>query len=155
MRVHFRTKKRRAKNIANKLEERVLKERRVRSRKNGKRLKRCIALKQSSTIAEPDKARYLLCMKNEFMSSEESMTDDSDNSDQGDSDSDVDAPKPRVLCIRPLPWRSRELNNLMSSLDRKVTRRRTQRSASMTLRRRLGANSTRPAPENAPEFALS
>lgn len=110
-------------------------------------------MQNSTTIADADKARYLPCMKNEFMSSEESITDDSDM--EGDSDSDVDAPKPRVLCIRPLPWRSRELNDLMSSLDRKIARRKTQRSASMTLKRRLGANSTRPAPENAPEFALS
>jgi len=43
----------------------------------------------------------------------------------------------------------------MSSLDRKIARQKTQRSASMTLKRTLGANSTRPAPENAPEFALS
>jgi len=35
MRVHFRTKKRRAHNMANRLNEKVLKEQRVRSRKNG------------------------------------------------------------------------------------------------------------------------
>lgn len=82
---------------------------------------------------------------------EESITDDSDN--KGDSDSDADAPKSRVLCIRPLPWRSRELNDLMSSIDSKIARRRTQKSASMTLRRRFSANSIRPAPENAQEFS--
>jgi len=58
-------------------------------------------LQKPTTTADADKARYLPCVKNEFISSEESITDDSDM--EGDSDSDADAPKPRVLCIRLLP----------------------------------------------------
>ena len=45
------------------------------------------------------------------MSSEESMSEESDNG-AGDSDSDTASPpKRKVLCRRPLPWRSRLLNN--------------------------------------------
>ena len=79
-----------------------------------------------------------------------------DNSAGGNSSSeDEDAPKRKVLCRRPLQWRSMELNSLFSRLDRKSARKQSQRSASMTIERKDGPSSTREAPEDAPEFALS
>ena len=81
-----------------------------------------------------------------------------DNSAGGNSsseDEDEDAPKGKVLCRRPLQWRSMELNSLFSRLDRKSARKQSQRSASMTIERKDVPPSTREAPEYAPEFSLS
>ena len=79
-----------------------------------------------------------------------------DNSAGGNSSSeDEEAPKRKVLCRRPLQWRSMELNSLFSRLDRKSARKQSQRSASMTIERKDGPPSTREAPEDAPAFALS
>ena len=78
------------------------------------------------------------------------------NSAGGDSSSeDEEAPKRKVLCRRPLQWRSVELNSLFRRLDRKSARKQSQRSASMTIDRKDGPPSTREAPEDAPAFTLS
>lgn len=88
------------------------------------------------------------------MSSEDSLSESEDHNSRDSETSDVEQAAVRVLCVRPLTWRSRELNDLMASLDRKVARRRSQKSASMTMQRRTGPNSNRQAPLNAPAFAL-
>ena len=120
-----------------------------------KRLKRAKVLRNSTAISEEDKTRYMPLMTNEYMSSEESLSEsDNENIQDSDNNSDAEEARVRVLCIRPIPWRSRELNDLMSSLDRKVARRQTQRSVRMTMQRRTGPNSSRQAPLNAPPFAL-
>lgn len=119
-----------------------------------KRLKRAKALRHSTAISEEDKTRYMPLMANEYMSSEESLSESEDENGRDSDNSDVEQARVRVLCIRPIPWRSRELNDLMTSLDRKVARRQTQRSARMTMQRRTGPNSSRQAPLNAPAFAI-
>ena len=43
----------------------------------------------------------------------------------------------------------------MARLDRKVTRRQSQRSANMVIERTVGPASNREAPDDAPEFALA
>ena len=48
-----------------------------------------------------------------------------------------------------------EVNGLMARLDRKVTRRQSQRSANMVIERMVGPASNREAPDDAPEFALA
>ena len=120
-----------------------------------KRLKRCKALSQSTSIAVEEKKKYLPCLSSvDYISSEHSMSED--NSAVGSSSSgDEEAPKRKVLCRRPLQWRSRELDSLFSRLDRKSARKQSQRSASMTIERKDGPPSTREAPEDAPAFALS
>ncbi|CAH3020705.1 unnamed protein product [Porites evermanni] len=87
------------------------------------------------------------------MSSEHSVSED--NLDQENSSDDENVPRKKVLCRRPLPWRSQELNNLFLKLDQKANRKRSQRSSSMTIDRRDGSPSEREAPDDAPEFALS
>jgi len=91
------------------------------------------------------------------MSSEESLSEPESLNHQGDdsSGSDLESLSKKVLCVKPLPWRSRELNVVMTSLDHKNVRRRSQSSASMLVERRQGPPSTRAAPDDAPEFALS
>ena len=90
------------------------------------------------------------------MSSEESLSEpESLNYQEHDSSgSDLESSSKKVLCVKPLPW-SRELNVMMTSLDRKNARRRSQRGASMLIERRQGPPSKRAAPDDAPEFALS
>lgn len=93
----------------------------------------------------------------EYMSSEESLSEPESLNHQEDdsSGSDLESSSKKVLCVKPLPWRSRELNVMVTSLDRKNARRRSQRGASMLIERRQGPPSTRAAPDDAPEFALS
>ena len=44
---------------------------------------------------------------------------------------------------------------MMARLDRKIARRRSQRGASMVIKRVEGPPSNREAPEDAPEFAVT
>ena len=118
-----------------------------------KRLKRQKALVQSTSIPNEEKRRFKDCMNVEYMSSEHSVSED--NADEENSSEDENVPKKKVLCRRPLPWRSQELNNFFVKLDWKANRKRSQRSASMTIERRDGSPSEREAPDDAPEFALS
>ena len=78
-----------------------------------KRLKRAKVLRNSTAISEEDKTRYMPLMTNEYMSSEESLSESEDeNGRDSDKSSDVEEARVRVLCIRPIPWRSRELNDM-------------------------------------------
>ena len=117
-------------------------------------MKRCKALFQSTSIGEEEKEKYCLCLSSaDYMSSEHSMSED--NSAENSSSEDEAPSKQKVLCRRPLMWRSSELNSLFSRLDRKSARKGSQRSASMMIERKDGPPSTREAPEDAPAFALS
>ena len=98
-----------------------------------KRLKRQKALLQSISIPA-EKSRFKDCLSVEYMSSEHSVPED--NLDQENSSQDENFPRKRVLCRRPLPWRSQELNNLFLKLDRKANWKQSQRSSSMTIDRR-------------------
>ena len=118
-----------------------------------KRLKRQKALLQSISIPTEEKSRFKDCLSVEYMSSEHSVSED--NLDQENSSEDENFPRKRVLCRKPLPWRSQELHNLFLKLDRKANRKQSQRSSSMTIDRRDGSPSERKAPDDAPEFALS
>ncbi|XP_068691096.1 uncharacterized protein [Montipora foliosa] len=132
MRVHFKTKKRQHK-----------------KRTNHKK-----ALRESTSINEADKEKFRSVLTADYMSSEESLSEP-DSQDAGDtSGSDQDVPKKKKLCVRPLPWRSVEVNTLIVRLDRKIIRKRTPRSSWMSMERTVGPPSTREAPEDAPEFAL-
>lgn len=62
------------------------------------------------------------------------MSDDpSDNDDSSGSDSDLPT-KEKVLIKKPLSWRSTELNEVMSRLDRRIARRKSAKGHSMTLK---------------------
>ena len=91
-----------------------------------------------------------------YMSSEESLSEpERGMHDRISLGSDEDVPNSKSLCVRPLLWRSTEVNGLMVRLDRKVTRRLSQRSANMVIERTVGPASNREAPDDAPEFALA
>ena len=70
----------------------------------------------------------------DYMSSEHSVSEDNISGD--DSSGDEDAPRRKVLCRRPLTWRSENLNSLFAQLDRKNKIRQSQKSQSMMMKRR-------------------
>ena len=78
-----------------------------------------------------------------------------DDDDLG-PDSDSQEPRRKVSVVSTLPWRSNELGQVMRRLDKKVICRRGEKSTNMTVqRRREGVVSSRPAPDDAPAFALA
>lgn len=68
---------------------------------------------------------------------------------------DFQEPCRKVFVVSTLPWRSNELGQVMHRLDKKFMRRRGEKATNMTVqRRREGVVSSRPAPDDAPAFAL-
>ena len=88
-------------------------------------------LSQSTSVSNDKKRRFTTCMTVDYMSSVSE-----DNASGDDSSGDEDAPKRKVLCRRPLAWRSENLNSLFARLYRE-----NKRSESMMM-------------NDAPEFAL-
>ena len=69
---------------------------------------------------------------------------------------DSQEPCRKVFVVSTLPWRSNELGQVMHRLDKKVMRRRREKSTNMTVQsRREGVVSSRPAHDDAPAFALA
>lgn len=123
-----------------------------------KKNQRIKALNLSTALAPQQKEEYMEFMTTEYMSSEHSMSEseEEEEGDQNGSASDAERPHVKVFSVSTLPWRSEDLTKVMHSLDRKVMRRRSAKGTSMTVRRRKsGVRSSRPAPEDAPDFALS
>ena len=64
--------------------------------------------------------------------------------------------KKKVFSVSTLQWRSPALTQVMHSLDRKSTRRRSAKGTNMSVeRRRTGIISNRLAPDDANPFALA
>ena len=119
------------------------------------------ALNLSTTLSDSDKEKIQPVLKASFMSSDESDSDINNTvrSQPGESsDSDDDNLQPGLqrkrLIKHQLPWRSREVQLTIESLDRKIGRRRTDRAKAMCLDIIPGSDSSRPAPENSPEWAI-
>ena len=89
------------------------------------------------------------------MSSDETAIEDSDDSVYSDnSDHEDSAAKKKKLIKHKLLWRSREMQNMIDSLDQKICRKRTPRGARMCLEVEEGIRaSSRPKPDNIPEWA--
>ena len=114
------------------------------------------ALRDSTTLDEATKKRVEPVLTAEYMSSDETAMEDSDaesvRSDGSEHPTDP-APKKKKLIKHKLPWRSQEMQEMVNSLDRKVNRRRTPRGRTMCLEVEEGRVSTRPKPDNIPEWA--
>lgn len=96
------------------------------------------------------------------MSSEESAYADSSNSEDDDGAVQTDSesssqrrPRRKRLIRHTLPWRSVEFRHLIESLDRKIDRRRSDRSRSMCLEVEVNQDveSNRSAPHDIPDWA--
>ena len=89
------------------------------------------------------------------MSSNESVRQDSDGSVSSDSGDERHPPvKKKRLIKHKLPWRSREMQAIVESLDRKIERCHTGRSMAMCLEVQVSGESTRPKPDGLPEWAV-
>ena len=118
---------------------------------------RARVLNQSTTIDDSTKKKVLPVLRAEFMSSEESLLEDT-NSESAHSDNSEDHEQPhsndrKRLMRHKLPWRSQEMQKIIESLDRKLERRRTPRGKAMCLKVVDGKESARSPPENLPEWA--
>lgn len=117
-------------------------------------------LEGSKSISEEVKKKVMEVLKPEFMSSEDSATDEEVDGAGGDSGSGSEGDEPpkrkharKKLIRHKLTWRNRECQEMMESLDRKLERKRTSRGKAMTLRVQVDGNSTRPKPDNFPDWA--
>ena len=115
-------------------------------------------MQNSSTIEEAAKQKYEEVLKADFMSLDESVRQDSDDNASSGSDREESSRHPpakkKRLIKHKLPWRSREMQTVMESLDRKIDRRRTGRSKAMCLQiEEVSGESTRPKPDGLSEWA--
>ena len=74
-------------------------------------------------------------MKREYMSSEESGDDD-------------------FIVLHQLPWRSDCVTKMFSKIDAYVISKKSSQAKRQMKHRRLGAPSTRPKPQDAPDWAV-
>ena len=112
-------------------------------------------MRKSITIDEASKLKFATVLKAEFMSSDESIVEDLNSSEGSGSDTDERTPptKKKRLVKHKFPWRSREMQAVIDSLDRKIDRRRSGRSKAMCLEVVVSGESTRPKPDGLPEWA--
>ena len=115
------------------------------------------ALVASRSIDDDTKKKVMEVLKPEFMSSEDSATENEEENESGSDESDNETPRrkqgKKKLIRHTLSWRNRECQNAMESLDRKLQRKRTPRGKAMCLRVEMGGNSSRPKPDHFPEWA--
>ena len=113
------------------------------------------ALKISGSITRETKDKIAPLLTADYMSSEESTYVESSDSDNDEVEyvSTSDHQRKKKLVRHTLPWRSAELQRLIESLDRKIDRRRTDRSRSMCLKVVVGGESAREAPSDIPDWA--
>ena len=97
------------------------------------------------------------------MLSEESLVEDSSDDDGNnnhasgsDTENAAHAKSGKKKLLRhKLPWRSREFEMVIESLDRKLDRRRDPKSKAMCLDVQVGENSSREKPDDMPEWAVN
>ena len=115
------------------------------------------ALNLSTTLTAEEKERIRPVLTVEFMSSDESDEEVGSQvaeSSESDCENPEQAPRKKQLVRHRLPWRSRELQLTFDSLDRKLTRRRSDKAKSMCLKVTSGSDSERPVPDNDPDWAV-
>ena len=87
------------------------------------------ALVASRSIDDDTKKKVMEVLKPEFMSSEDSATENEEENESGSDESDNETPRrkqgKKKLIRHTLSWRNRECQNAMESLDRKLQRKRT------------------------------
>lgn len=86
-----------------------------------------MALQKTGAISHNDKPKLLEALVPDLMSSEDSDDDGS-------------------FTVRPLPWRSSKISEIINALDEKYNKRRSRKSKVMTFVRKEGSVSDRPQP---------
>ena len=91
----------------------------------------------------------------DFMSSEDSEYEDVEQGQSSGSEMDEVQPiKKKKLIKHKPPWRSREMQSVLDSLDRKMDCQHDARAKKMCLEVVMGADSNRPKPGGMPEWAV-
>ena len=101
------------------------------------------------------KQRIEPVLKASFISSDESLVEDSDNSNSGsnsEEDDEKSSTAKKLICHK-LPWWSVEFERFIASLYRKLDRHRSARRKAMCLKVQDGRDSTHPKPDDLPEWA--
>ena len=89
------------------------------------------------------------------MSSDESVSEPSDEEDRSSGSESETPQRVKVFLTKKLTWRSRELNEIIGRLDKRVSKKRSPKGNSMVIERKQGRPSNRKAPEDAPAWALA
>lgn len=116
-------------------------------------------LNLSTTIDAAKKKEIEPVLKADFMSSEDSEYEDDAKLRERDSsgseleDSASNGKRKKRLVKHIPPWRSRDMQIIVESLDRKIDRRRNEKAKKMCLEVTIGDVSTRPKPDGLPEWA--
>ena len=114
-------------------------------------------LNLSKTLDDGTKEKIRPVLKAEFMSSEESVTEEVATDQEHSSESDTGEVCPsrgrKKLIKHKLPWRSQEMQRVIDSLDRKLDRRRDDRAKKMCLETSVEGESTREKPDHLPQWA--
>ena len=109
-------------------------------------------LNLSKTLDDGTKEKIGPVLKAEFMSSEESVTEEVATDQEHSSESDTGEVRPsrgRIKLIKyKFPWRSQEMQRVIDSLDRKLDRRHDDRAKKMCLETSLEGESTTEKPDH-------
>ncbi len=89
---------------------------------------------KSQTISDEQKKLIEQILTKEFISSEESDTEE------------VDGQERHVIVVKPLPWRGQKASRVLNKLDSKSQKQKTKQSIVQTLPRVIGEPSSRPKP---------
>lgn len=99
------------------------------------------------------KAQLEPVLKADYMSSDETASEASSVENSDDEGAHQHVQQGKKLHKHPANWRSAEFEDCILSIDRKITRRRTERGKVMILDTTIGHVSSRSAPTDCPEWA--
>lgn len=103
-------------------------------------------------MAPEVKAQLEPVLKADYMSSDETASENSSENSDGENSTQQLNQRKR-LRKHPVTWRSAEFEDYILSIDRKLARRRTERGKAMVLETVIGRDSPRSAPIDCPEWA--
>ncbi len=103
-----------------------------------KRIQRETAIRKNTKLTEEQRSKWMKVMRNDFMSSEESDSDD-------------------TIAVRPLPWRSRYVTLMFQMIDKFQAAKQSPQSRRQTKPRKEGPPSTRAFPRSGdiPDWAAT
>ena len=103
-----------------------------------KRKERESAIQKNTKVSEDSKKKWMLVMKNDFMSSDDSGSDDD------------------TYVVRPIPWRTKYVNTMFDRIDKYNAAKKSSQARRQMKSRVIGAPSSRPIPTgDVPEWAVN
>jgi hypothetical protein len=111
-------------------------------------------LNKTATWPENEKTEFRKGMELCCMSPEESEEEENDSNSSETDEDEQPRPKNIIIRVRPLSWRSERFTNLLSSLDRKHSRKISERARAMTKKRANGNVLEQRAPDTVPAWMV-